>query len=72
MLSGRGVYREWRQADQFGDPGKLVRRELLSIDVPDAKSVDLVTRKVMYSGILHSFSSEARQREPSWEGFSED
>lgn len=37
IARGEATYREWRLPDEFGDPGKLVRRDFLYVIIDGTK-----------------------------------
>lgn len=65
FAQGEAVYREWRQPDEFGDPGVLVRRQLIELRVSGQRFSSVPVR---IQGTMMRITSEQLARQPVWEG----
>ena len=61
---GEAVFREWREPDGFGDPGRVVRRELLQIVI--GRYVYTEPRPVHHGRKL-SIRTATLAKQPVWE-----
>lgn len=71
MRHGVAVYREMRQADAYGDPGRIVSRDLISLGAPNTTPGSL-PGTLSSRGHLFTIRTETLQRQPSWEEFEAD
>lgn len=69
MVSGEAVYREWRHPDGFGDPGALVRRQLLEYRIDGQVFTE---SNPVIRGRRMQKVSETIQRQPIWESVLDD
>lgn len=61
---GEATYREWRLPDAFGDPGKLVRRQFLSLRVD---GVTYSEPNPIIQGARFNIQAEELAKQPVWE-----
>lgn len=65
FAQGEAVYREWRTPDVFGDPGPIVRRQLLELRV-GGQVFTSVPARIQF--VSMRITSEQLARQPVWEG----
>jgi hypothetical protein len=61
---GEAVFREWREPDEFGDPGKVIKRRLIEVVIDGSRYTD---EHPVHKGRKLTIRTAKLARQPTWE-----